>query len=53
MESRARRLLKRLEKKMRRGHRGEPVGTVDYPEGGVCPACPYWTDHDREAIFDA
>ena len=126
MESKARRLLKRLEKKTRRGNRGDPIGTValygpnnrlatkvvasinrggdivdlqkwftangdvrdsdtimqsvvefldqhgavtlsvtpgiygcpheegiDYPSGGVCPACPYWADHDRQAIFDA
>lgn len=125
-KTRARRLLERLQKKMRRGYRGQPVGTVafygpndriatkvvvsvtrgekvehlqkwfaetddvrdsraimqsvvdfleehgaatftvtpgiygcpheegvDYPDGGVCPACPYWADHDREAIFDA
>ena len=26
---------------------------IDYPQGGVCPACPYWAVHDRETIFDA
>jgi hypothetical protein len=124
LKSKARRLLKRLEKKTRRGYRGEPVGTVafygpdnrvatkvvasvvegdedmrlnkwfaengdvrdddsimqavvdyldqqgavsfvvtpgiygcpheegiDYPVGSVCPSCPYWAGHDREAIF--
>lgn len=20
---------------------------IDYPEGGVCPKCPYWANHDR------
>jgi hypothetical protein len=124
MESKARRLLKRLEKQARHGFRGDPIGTVafygpdhrratkvvvgfgrgggisdlqkwlvdagdvrdddgimqsvtdclvargaasivvtpgiygcpheegiDYPDGGVCPACPFWADHDRGAIF--
>lgn len=22
---------------------------VDYPEGGTCPACPFWTERDRWA----
>lgn len=22
---------------------------TDYPEGGTCPACPFWTDRDRWA----
>ena len=20
---------------------------IDYPEGDICPKCPYWTHHDR------
>ena len=24
---------------------------IDYPEGEVCPECPYWADKDRHAIF--
>ena len=27
---------------------------IDYPEGGTCPACPYWAGRDRwTASFDA
>ena len=26
---------------------------VDYPEGGVCPACPFWEGRDRYEIFKA
>jgi hypothetical protein len=20
---------------------------IDYPNGGVCPRCPFWAEHDR------
>lgn len=25
---------------------------IDYPDGGVCPQCPYWADCDRWEAFD-
>lgn len=26
---------------------------IDHPDGGVCPACPDWAEHDRETIAEA
>ena len=35
---------KELTAKQRRGCRWR---RVDYPEGGVCPQCPFWAHRDR------
>ena len=26
---------------------------IDYPDGGVCPQCPFWATHDRFEEIEA